>query len=457
MTRTQLLQKALIKVGGNKNALETALGISTDSRSIKKNEVFVAIEGDLFDGHRFVEEVIAKDALCAVVQKKNIENLKLGSSVDQKKLIIVDDSIQFLRALAKEYIKELKPKIIAVGGSNGKTTTKELIAHLLKNIQAPESVFKTNKSENSILGIALNLLRLEPHHQFAVVEVGIDEPGWMNKHLELLNPDYGLITCIEEEHLEKLKDLKTVAEEELSLLRFLVKKGGSFAANIDSSFIRLEQLPETNLTYSLELDADIEGRFHSGYFLDCFGKNFKNPLPGKHNAQNLLAALAVIRLLKPDLDLQDIEKVKNSLESFEGEAHRSLYKEYSNSIFVYDDCYNANPNSMENALETFFEITQGIQKFGIIGDMLDLGEKEDSAHRRLINVLSVSDFEKIFLFGDRLAKAAQHSSSKSKKLVLAKNIEELKKLISQNVGSYQAYFVKGSRGMKLERVLELFS
>lgn len=456
MTKTQLLQKALIKVGGSNHELETALGVSTDSRSIQKNEVFVAIKGDLFDGHRFLDEVMAKGALCAVVQKENFEQLKASKSINQNQLIIVEDSIQFLRSLAKEYIKELKPKIIAVGGSNGKTTTKEFIAHLLKSLCPPENVFKTNKSENSILGIALNLLRLEPQHLFAVVEVGIDEPGWMNKHLELLDPDYGIITCIEEEHLEKLKDLKTVAEEELSLLRFLAKKGGSFAANIDSSFIRLEQLPEKNLTYSLELDADIEGRFHSGYFLDCFGQNFKNPLPGKHNAQNLLAALTMVRLLKPDLDLQDVEKMKKSLENFKGEAHRSLYKEHSNSIFVYDDCYNANPNSMENALETFFEITQGIQKFGIIGDMLDLGEKEDSAHRRLINILSVSDFEKIFLFGDRLAKATQHSASKSKKLIVANNIEDLKKLISQNIGSYQAYFIKGSRGMKLERVLELF-
>ncbi len=429
-----------------------------DSRSVQSGDLFAAVPGEKFDGHDFVAAAAQAGALGAIVSKTNFKDKE--SLPQDFCLIQVPDTTEALRSIAKAHRQRLKCQIFAVAGSNGKTTTKEWVAYLLGLLHGPDQVFKTLKSNNSILGIALTLLQVRSQ-PYAVIEIGIDEPGWMEKHLEIVQPDAGLITTIEEEHLENLKNIETVAEEELKLLRFLKLKSGKFAANMDSPWISSQSFPSHTLTYSLDGNSDIEGKYVPPRSLLAFGLTFLNPLAGKHNAQNLLAALAAVRLLHPSLNQASLKRLAEQTTKFVGEAHRSLWLEFGRDVRVFDDCYNANPSSMEKALETFVEVSRGCKQKLVLGDMRDLGEARTKAHARILNLAMVSEFDEIFLWGEEFSKAWQAASklplpSDKLKVSAFTDFESLKKAVRSSIRPADCYFVKGSRSMGLERILPLF-
>jgi len=432
--------------------------IWTDSRSVQPGDLFAAVPGEKFDGHDFVHQAFESKAYGALVERTNFKGRERLPS--EFCLIEVSSTTEALRSLAASHRNRLHAKIFAVAGSNGKTTTKEWIAFLLSSLHGPEKIFKTLKSNNSILGIALTLLQIR-QQSYAVIEIGIDEPGWMEKHLEIVRPDFGLVTTIEEEHLENLKNLETVAEEELKLLKFLAQTSGGFAANIDSPWIASHLKPANCLTYSLDGAANIEGRYLAPRYLSAFGQTFLNPLAGKHNAQNLLAALTAVRLIDPSLQLETLQELSQKTAQFSGEAHRSLWLEYGRNVRVFDDCYNANPSSMERALETFVEVSKGCKQRVILGDMLDLGEARDKAHARILNLAMVSDFDEIFLFGEAFSKAWETASrlplpSSGLKVSAYKDFEVFQKAVKSSILPADCFFIKGSRGMGLERILPVF-
>ncbi|MGA0163000.1 MAG: UDP-N-acetylmuramoyl-tripeptide--D-alanyl-D-alanine ligase [Bdellovibrionota bacterium] len=437
--------------GGTDFPQFNAARIHTDTRSIQPGDLFVAIKGDRFDGHDFVKQALEKGACAALVHSP------FKSSFDssfQSKLIETSDNLQALRQIASAHRKRLKAKIFVVGGSNGKTTTKEYLSFLLQAHFSKHGIFKTKKSENSILGVALSLLAIRDE-EFAVLEVGIDEPGWMEKHLELIRPDAGLLTCIQEEHLERLKNIETVAREELQLVHYLKKNSGRFAANVDSSWIREANLPPQSIRYGLKERADIEGLFKKPNILSCFGINWLNPLPGEHNALNLLAALTGLVMMSPTITKEEIEKISRRLNEFEGEAHRSRWLSFKNDVFVFDDCYNANPSSMESAMTSFQQLAEGIRQVLILGDMLDLGPESISFHQRILNIAETSGANEILTLGSNFAKAYRHVPSERTKCFL--EIDDLKNHIEKNIAPQTAYLLKGSRGMGLERLLSIWN
>lgn len=429
--------------------------IWTDSRSLKPGDLFAAIPGEKFDGHDFIEAAAKAGAAGALISKSKAlfkDNLPAEFT-----LIEVKDTTQALRALAKAYRKTLDLPIFAVAGSNGKTTTKELLAFLLQQIHGPKNIFKTQKSQNSILGIALSLLQIR-NEKIAIIEIGIDEPGWMDQHLEVVAPTHGLITNIGEEHLNRLKNLEMVAEEELKLLKYLVAtSNGSFAANLDSPWIKKHERPAQSLTYALDQTADIEGSFVSPNILNAFGIKWANKLPGKHNAQNLLAALTAVRLLMPEIDQPTLTNLSKSLQDFSGEAHRSLWLKLKNDIQVFDDCYNANPDSMEQSLQTFNEVSKGCIQHIVLGDMLDLGETSERNHIRILNLALVLGFDRIYLFGPQFKAALQKVPQISKSCTHYDSIEVLGADLKKRVQEGETIFLKGSRGMALERLLQLLA
>lgn len=428
--------------------------ISTDSRSIQNHEAFVAIKGERFDGHDFVDQAIKAGARFAIVEESGLAKVK----ADKSKLIIVKNSIEALRKMAAAYRDLLSCKIFAIGGSNGKTTTKEFLAFLCSQLLGAERVFKTKKSENSILGVAISLLQIK-NEEVAILEVGIDEAGWMEKHLHLIRPHYGLITSIQEEHLERLKSIENVAKEELKLLEYLKENNGCFAANVDSQWIKSEKFPQTSLRYSLDERADIEGLFQGNQYLHAFGLLWKNPLPGKHNAQNLLAALTGLRLIFPDLSMDQLKQLHSQIHQFKGEAHRSNWIELPNQIYIFDDCYNANPGSMESSLMTFQELSHGHpRRLVVLGDMLDLGEQSEQAHRRILNLAIVLGFDEILLFGLHFEKAFKLLPAREAKNVKSfTDYPSLEEYLKSRVQERHSIFLKGSRGMRLERLLSIWS
>lgn len=425
------------------------LRIWTDSRSIAAGDLFAAISGEKFDGHDFVYKAFQAGALGAMVTKTQFKDSNLLPS--DFVLIKVKDTIEALRTLARAHRKRLKIPIIAVAGSNGKTTTKEWIAFLLSTILGSKNVFKTQKSNNSILGIALSLLQIR-NEKLAVIEIGIDEPGWMDQHLEVVQPTCGIITTIAEEHLNRLKNIETIAKEELKLLKYLVKTRGAFAANQDCDWISKSKTPKNTLTYGLQEKSDIEGLFIAPQTLHCFGHSFVQPLPGRHNAQNLLAALTVTRLMIPALSASDLKILSQSVENFQGEPHRSHLVTLKNQVRVFDDCYNANPDSMEKSLQTFSELSHGCTQYVIMGDMLDLGPATADAHRRILNRVAVLGFDEIYLFGENFERAFSNLSAPVN-IYAFSNLDDLIQTLKSKLKPHDFIFLKGSRGMKLERVL----
>lgn len=423
--------------------------IWTDSRTCQSGDLFAAIPGEAFDGHDYILKAAEAGATGALVSRLDFPHREKLSSSFQ--LISVHDTIEALRALATLYRTTLPTEIIAVGGSNGKTTTKEIVSFLLGQLHGPQQIFKTKKSENSILGIALSMLQIRSE-RWAVLEIGIDEPGWMEKHLSLVRPHYGVITTIAEEHLERLKTIEQVAKEELRLLEFLRDAEGGFAANLDSPWIEKARLPTRHVSYALRSRAQLEGSYLAPQTLNCYGIDWLLRLPGEHNAQNLLAALAILKLTHPDLGLSALKTLSQSLKDFRGEPHRGEWYALSNRMEVYDDCYNANPDSMEKALETFQDLSKGKRSLVILGDMLDLGEASASAHRRILNRATVAGFDQVLLFGQRFEHALSTSPLKEAHVRSFGDLNQLPSLIGARP---EAILIKGSRGMKLERSLPI--
>ncbi len=432
--------------------------IWTDTRSLQSGDLFAAVSGEKFEGHDFVLEAHKRGAKGAIVSQKAFkEREKLPKNFT---IFEVPNTVQALRQIAQAHRRRLKATIFAVAGSNGKTTTKEWIAFLLSQIAGPENVFKTQKSNNSILGIALSLLQIKKE-KFAVIEIGIDEPGWMDKHLEVVEPDGGVITSIGEEHLNHLKTIELVAQEELKLLSYLKKSQGLFAANLDCEWVKKSELPKNTLTYSLDSSADIEGLYERPNQLHAFGYEFTNPLAGKHNAQNLLAALTSLRLLVPDLQLDQIKMLKLSSALFRGEAHRGVWMSYDRGVRVLDDCYNANPDSMALAIQAFLELSDGCHQKLILGDMLDLGAASEKSHHRIFNLALVSDVDEIVLFGPKFENTLQSSQAllsaeQSRKIKSFIDLEDLKTHLRTSLRPEDNFLLKGSRGMALEKLLECF-
>lgn len=441
-----------------RSALQTKMKIPsafkriwTDSRSIRTGDLFVAIPGEKFDGHEFVEKAFQQGAKGAIVSAPEFP----GKSRLPKAftLIQVKDTTMALRKLAKAYRSRLRIPIIAIAGSNGKTTTKEWLAYLLGQIHSDAHVFKTQKSQNSILGIALSLLQIRKE-KWAVIEIGIDEPGWMDQHVEVVQPTHGLITTIAEEHLNRLSSIETIAKEELKLLKYLLRAQGGFAANQDCEWIRKHKLPTTSLTYALDERAQIEASFESPNVFNAFGLKWKSPLPGKHNAQNLLSALTMIRLLHPKFERSDFEHLSHSTLRFQGEAHRSQLISIAGDIQILDDCYNANPDSMEKALRAFLEISSGCRQHIVLGDMLDLGDSSALAHQRILNLVAVLGFDQIYLYGPLFAAAAKQLGQSEAPVKTFSDLSLLTKDLRKNLKPTDRILVKGSRGMAMEKVIE---
>jgi len=423
--------------------------IWTDSRTTKKADLFASISGENFNGHDFIFEAFKKGAVGALVSQSNFkEKDKLPKDFC---LIEVQDTVQALRKIAKAHRENLTIPVLAIAGSNGKTTTKEWIWHFLSRISS-ENIFKTLRSQNSILGIALSLLQIRDE-KIAIIEIGIDEKGWMDQHLEIVQPTHGIITTISEEHLQHLKDIETIAQEELKLLNYLNTKKGAFAANLDCAWITKSKIPADSLTYSLSGQGDIAGSFSFPQSLSAFGINWHNPLPGKHNAQNLLAALTAVRLLRPDLKKDQLTRLAETTKSFEGEAHRSRWITLKNKLKVYDDSYNANPSSMEIAISTFLELSNGKSRHLVIGDMLDLGEKSKSLHKKVLDLLTKTEFKKAYLLGENFSACKEALKDFSDKIQFFTSYENLEKEVCAEVNTKDSVLLKGSRGMALERLL----
>ncbi len=435
--------------------------ITTDSRKISGGELFVAIAGETFDGHSFIEKALASGAAGVLADASKLTPQKISelARLHPKALFYtVPDVLEAYRALGHAWRMRFKIPVIVVAGSNGKTTTKEILAAMLRGRHA--SLLRTAGSQNGFLGIPMTLLELRPDHGAAVIEVGIDDVGAMARHIECVRPTHAVLTVIGPEHLENLKDVATVAREELIALEHTLKLGGSVAIHLDDPWIaawaeKAGKLPAGSATFSLEKPATLAARTSpSGLGVTHGDRTFTlaPPLPGRHNLQNLLAATAVALLagLKPS-------EIVSGLALFEGAEGRSQVRELPPSRQVICDYYNASPVSMKAAFELLRSTGPGnARRWACLADMKELGENELAFHRELAKPLLATGPAGILLHGPRMKSLLEELKKLGFQGILEhfETPEALAAHLKPRLGTDDVILLKGSRSMKMEKAWE---
>ncbi|MBI4322837.1 MAG: UDP-N-acetylmuramoyl-tripeptide--D-alanyl-D-alanine ligase [Candidatus Omnitrophica bacterium] len=423
-------------------------GVSLDSRRLRPGEAFLAIRGPRFDAHRFIPDVIDRGAACLVV-------CDAPPSPPPIPTILVSETAQALGAIAAAYRRRFRIPVIAVTGSCGKTTTKELIAHLLSQ---DHRVLKTNGTENNHIGLPLTLLRLDASHDVAVVELGSNHPGEIASLARIARPTVAVITNVGPAHLEFFGSLEAVRQEKLSLLEAL-EPAGSAVLPGDQLEVLLgakQRLPPgiTLLTFGTSQQCGVQAcglsrqdGVLSMRLRDAPG-TFCVPLLGSHNVENTLAALACLRVLGVPLD-----PVRERLARFSPLPLRSQLLRV-NGLTILNDCYNANPLSFARALEVLRDL-EVKRRVVIAGDMLELGAISPAAHEaigRLCAQLGIDVVVAVGTFAEEVARGA--SETTHTRTVICRTVEELQALAPSLVQNGDGWLIKGSRKLQLERVTE---
>jgi UDP-N-acetylmuramoyl-tripeptide--D-alanyl-D-alanine ligase len=432
-----------------------ASGLSTDTRTIRPGEVFVALAGENSDGHRMLGEAAAKGCPLAIID--NPAALAGPIPPGMGVLKAPDSTRRALLRLAAAYRKSLgATKVIAVVGSNGKTTTVRLIDAVLGSVLRGSASIK---SFNNEIGVPLTILGAQPGAGYLICEVGTNSPSEIARLSEVVAPDIAVITSIGREHLEKLGSVLGVAREEASVLEF-VRRGGAGIYNADAPHLAetiaaLPSKPAAMIGFGRSPGADVrvieESQDLSGLSFTLNDRaSFRIPLLGRHNAVNAAAAVAVGRRLGiPD------DRIAAGLLGVRG-AEMRLEASETGGIRVINDAYNANPDSMRAALETLADVGKGAsRRVVVLGDMLELGEHTRSEHIELGLLLAKRrDLDLVVLVGPSMRLAAEGLGSKAGDRVI--RMDELDAAGAQKVaGLFRAgdlVLLKGSRRMRLERV-----
>ncbi len=425
-------------------------GVSTDSRTTVARDLFFALRGPQFDGHAFVGTAIGKGAVAAVVDTAGAPARDPGIP-----LLVVDDTTRALGDLAHLYRAKFDLPIVAVGGSNGKTTTKEMIAAVLGTTF---HVLCTEGNLNNQIGVPLTLFRLERKHQVAVVEIGTNHPGEIRTLCAILRPTHGLITNIGHEHLEYFGSLEGVAEEEGALWDPVWTPGFAALVNADDPLLRRRAgRLRRKVTYGFTArDVDVKGvRLRVGTdgcaTFGFRGKRKKDPvevhlqIPGVQSASNALAAAAV----GLTFHVQPA-RVRKALEQCQAPSKRMEVLTLQGTI-ILDDTYNANPDSVRAALNTLCALRITGKRIAVLADMLELGAGAPELHAEIGAEVRKLGIEYLLTFG-KLARhikegaaipAAVHYDQKN---ILSEYLREL-------IAPGDAVLIKGSRGMKMEDVV----
>jgi len=425
-------------------------GISTDTRTLRPGELFFALRGDHHDAHDLLGGAAGRGAAAAVVHKDDAP-----TRVADLPLVLVGDTTRALGDLAHWHRKRCPTTVIAISGSNGKTTAKEMLFHILDGVV--RSV-KSIANFNNAVGVPLTLFQIRPQDVYAVVEIGTSAPGEMARLCEVADPDIGLITNITESHLEGLGDVAGVAREKAALLKHAAKRTAAFYNADDFWSRRVAQSVRGTLgSFGFENRADLRA-FNPR--TDRVGTSFKVmggpririPTPGAHNASNALAAVAVARKLGLDWGT-----IADRLATFRLPPQRMEMRTVA-GVTVINDAYNANPVSMEAAARALSRMDGVGRKILVLADMLELGEQARALHRRVGE--TVAGFRPDYLFGfgrhaaDLLASAREHGMNEAE-VYLARSKERLAEALLAVIEPGDTVLFKGSRAMKLEEAVAL--
>ena len=440
------LQNRLIlnKILGKKISLNFS-GLSIDTRTIKRGNLFLAIKGKKIDGNEFANIALKKGAGCVILSKNSKKN--------NKKIITVKNSISFLNSFAKFKRKLSLAKIIAVTGSAGKTSSKNLIKDLLQNFGKTCS---SSKSFNNHLGVPISLSNLSSDDKFGVFEVGMSRAGEIKNLSRLIEPHIGIITNIGEAHIENFRSVYEIAKAKSEIIDSIVE-GGTVILNRDDKFFnylskkaKSHKLKTLTFGHHIKSDVQIKKINKKGNYSKILIKINNKIIDFEIkdlNIYNVLASIAVLKVLK--IDIKKIKAKLKNFESPEGRGKKYSIIRYKKKFNLIDESYNANPLSVKNAINKLNLIKkEKFKKYLILGDMLELGSKSNKYHEQLSKVINNSDIDKVFIKGKKTI-FTYKQLNKDKRGNILQNNEDIDICLREMISNNDHLMIKGSNATGL--------
>lgn len=412
--------------------------VTTDSRNCPFGSIFFALKGENFDGNQYASKALDSGCAYAVIDNPDY--------ITGYRTILVDNVLKTLQQLAHRHRKALGTPVIGITGSNGKTTTKELLAAVLST---KYNLLYTEGNLNNHIGVPLTLLRLNHQHEMAIIEMGASHPGDIKELAEIAAPNYGIITNVGQAHLEGFGSFEGVIKTKGELYDYIRQTKGKIFIKKENEYLQPIAKGIEQISYGTD-----ESSFASGKVASCSpflifdwkqqGKihTVETHLIGSYNLDNVLVAVAIGRYFKIPA-----ERISRAIASYEPNNNRSQFKETEHNKLIID-AYNANPSSMKAAIDNIAAMQVDTPKAVILGDMRELGETSDALHAEIVKQIEQAGFDKVYLCGE-------HFSSTGSSFMHFPNIEELMSELTKNPLEGYHILIKGSRGMTLEKTLSL--
>ncbi|MBF9016135.1 MULTISPECIES: UDP-N-acetylmuramoyl-tripeptide--D-alanyl-D-alanine ligase [unclassified Oceanispirochaeta] len=436
---------------GDRNKWREPHYICIDSRDARPDTLFVPLKGERTDGHLHIKSAIEGGSTAVLVEKVWAENhtatLQDWASAYDVLFFPVDDTLKHMQILASRHRQLFKDlKVVGVTGSNGKTTTKEMIASILETMG---STYKNPGNLNSEIGLPLTVLRMNKQYEYAVLEMGINHIGEMDILVDIARPDTAVITNVGTAHIGYLGSQRRIAEEKRKIFSLQDSSGKAFIYENESfADVLFENAQGETLRFGVKsipellevIDLGLEGQ--KLVFTDC---TVTLALPGIHNLNNALAATAVCRSLGADwnhirIGLGKLSAVFGRSEILKGK------------VDIIQDCYNANPDSVMAAVRMLVDLPSGGRRLLVLGDMLELGEESHTSHSNLGRALTDSSVDEVFFFGPEMKAAAREYGLSGKNAFCTDDYRILEQQVLGTVEPGDLLLLKGSRGMELERL-----
>ncbi|MCR5764177.1 MAG: UDP-N-acetylmuramoyl-tripeptide--D-alanyl-D-alanine ligase [Treponema sp.] len=463
MSRSLLSYEDVIESSGGVHVLGTGTfcftDVQTDSRNVAEGTLFVPLIGENQDGHAYIPQAIEKGARVVFVNFKNFEaDSNMYASLSQKNpsvfFIAVDDNLSALQKIAGRYVEQF-PDLIKIGvtGSSGKTTTKEILRSVLSQ---KYNVVSNKGNLNSETGLPLSVFSIRPEHKVGLFEMGMNRQDEIKEIAGVLKPTFAVVTNIGTAHIGILGSRANIAKEKSHIFDYInhfgtavIPKDDDFteflASQVDGNVVYYGQGMPENVTMTADCGLD-------GIDFSISGMPVHLSLPGSYNYKNALAAVTLAQVLG-----LTPEEIKNGVESFKSIFGRSeiIHGYYT----IIKDCYNANPDSMEKALDFMSSVNGNHKKFLVLGDMLELGSDSAKAHSRIGEIASEMDSVCVFVGPEMNAAYKSYTGSDSKYVADKSDgsIAEIVDFIKRNASKDDIVLIKGSRGMALERVCDALS
>ena len=420
--------------------------ISTDTRTIKKDSLFIAIKGDKFDGNDFVEEAFEKGASLAIVDNKKL--LKIGNT----NIVYVKNTIRALKKISENILKKYDGNVIAITGSNGKTTTTNIIANSLNNTS------KTIGNYNNEIGMPLSIINASPKSKNIIIEIGAAKAGDIDYLSKILNPFIGVITNIGNSHLETLKNINGVLKVKSEIVNNIKKGGYLIVPNENKKHLSYWKLIRDDIniySFGMTKSADF---FASDIRVKKEGMHFKissklidkdiqikTSLEGEHNIKNILSSFVIHYCLDNNINNFALKLNSNKIKNV-----RQIKSKWLKGSTLIDDTYNANPDSSKKSIDLLSKYKKNT--ILVIGDMLELGKYKKKLHKELGEYAKANGINIVLGFGELTKETIK---AFGKKGIFFDNEESLKSYLIKNITSKDVILIKGSRGMKMERFINV--